>query len=169
MIPWFVWIVPAIFVLLGGAFALVAVSTRRQGRICAQWPVAAGRILQSHEVVRLVEVEDDRHDRGPRHRDEEFFGANLSYTYEVDGREYRSTRIYPGRPVLDGNPKSAAAIIAKYPAGALVSVFYNPANPAQAVLEPLNSIYAKVALLAGAGFGGLGLLAIFLLSQTSMT
>jgi hypothetical protein len=42
---------------------------------------------------------------------------------------------------------------------ASVSVFYNPANPAAAMLEPLNFENAKVALIAAIGFAGCGLLA----------
>ena len=119
MIPWFVFLVPAVFVALGGAFALKGVSLRRQGRASAKWPVASGRILGARGEVQLVENRDDR-----RHRDDEFFGATVSYAYQVGGRNYRSTRLYAGRPVLTGSLKAAQAIIAKYPPGASVSVFY---------------------------------------------
>ena len=92
----------------------------------------------------------------------------MCYAYQVGGRDYRSTRLYAGRPVLSGSPKIAEAIIAKYPPGASVSVFYNPANPAEAMLEPLNFENAKVALIAAIGFGGCGLLALLLMSQMSV-
>jgi hypothetical protein len=48
-------------------------------------------------------------------------------------------------------------------------VFYNPANPAEAMLEPLNFENAKVALIAAIGFAGCGLLALLLMSQMSVT
>ena len=86
----------------------------------------------------------------------------VKYAYQVGGRDYRSTRLYVGRPVFTGSPKTAQDIIAKYPPGAQVSVFY---NPAEAMLEPLNFANAKVALIAAIDFGGFGLLAVLLLLQ----
>ena len=160
MMPWFVLLIPAAFVAFGGVFALKAMSLRRQGRGCARWPIAPGRILEARQEVQLVENRNDRH-----HRDDPFFGATVSYAYQVSGRDYRSTRLYAGRPVLRGSPKIAQAIVAKYPPGAPVSVFYNPANPAEAMLEPLNFANAKLAVILAIGFGGSGLLAMLLLLQ----
>jgi hypothetical protein len=163
MMPWFVVLIPAAFAVLGFVFALKSISLTRQGRVCAQWPVALGRILEVRGEVRLVEDNNDR-----RHRDDAFFGADVKYAYQVAGRDYRSTRLYVGRPVLTGSPKIAQDIIAKYRPGTKVSVFYNPANPAEAMLEPLNFANAKVALIAAIGFGGLGLLALLLMLQVSI-
>jgi Protein of unknown function (DUF3592) len=67
-----------------------------------------------------------------------------------------------GRPVLSG-ARLAAATVAKYPSNAPVPVFYNPANPAEAMLEPANLINARMALLGAASFGGIGALGIFVL------
>jgi hypothetical protein len=169
MIPWFVWLMPAAFVVLGGVFALEAVALRRQGRASARWPVAQGRILGAHRDVALIENNDDRRDGKRREQYDTFYGATVCYAYQVGGRDYRSTRLYAGRPVLSGSQKIAEAIIAKYPPQAPVSVFYNPANPAEAMLEPLNFENAKVALIAAIGFGGCGLLALLLMSQISVT
>jgi hypothetical protein len=164
MIPWFAFLIPAMFVVFGGVFALKSASLRRQGRICAQWPVISGKVLESHAEVKAVENPNDR-----RHRDDVFFGATVSYAYRVSDRDYRSTRLYEGRPVFGGSPKAAQDILAKYPAGASVSVFYNPANPAEAMLEPLNFANARLALILGIGFGGFGLLAILFLRQLSVS
>ena len=168
MIPWFVWLVPAVFVALGGVFAVQVVRLRRQARACARWPVAPGKILAAHRDVQLLENDDDRRGGARGKPYDTFFGATVSYAYRVGGRDYRSTRLYVGRPVLSGSPKAAEAIIAKYPPGATVSVFYNPANPAEAMLEPLNFASANLALIAAIGFAGPGLLVFFLLSQASV-
>jgi hypothetical protein len=162
MIPWFVLLIPAVFAVIGAVFALKGVSLLRQGRVCAQWPVASGKILEAHTAVKLVENSDDR-----RHGDDAFFGANVKYAYQVGGRDYRSTRLYVGRPVLGGS-KMAQDILARYPTGASVSVFYNPANPAEAMLEPLNFINAKLAFFVAIGFGGFGLLAMLLMRQAAV-
>jgi hypothetical protein len=168
MIPWFVWLVPAAFVALGGAFAVQVVRLRRQARACARWPVAAGKILATHRDIQLIERNEDRRGNSRSEPYDTFFGATVSYAYQVSGRDYRSTRLYVGRPVLSGSAKRAEAIIAKYLPGACVSVFYNPANPAEAMLEPLNFANANLALMVAIGFAGPGLLVLFLMSQMSV-
>ena len=47
-------------------------------------------------------------------------------------------------------------------------VFYNPASPAEAMLEPLNFANAKLALILAIGFAGFGALAMLLLLQMSV-
>ena len=54
------------------------------------------------------------------------------YSYTVGGAEFRCQRV---RAADDGND-SAAATVARYPAGASVVVYYDPENPADALLEP---------------------------------
>ena len=56
----------------------------------------------------------------------------VQYSYQVSGQRYQSTKLAPG-PEVAGT--GAGKVIARYPAGAQVMVFYNPQNPAEAVLE----------------------------------
>jgi hypothetical protein len=56
----------------------------------------------------------------------------VQYSYQVSGQPYRSTKPAPG-PEVGGT--GAGKVVARYPAGAQVMVFYNPQNPAEAVLE----------------------------------
>jgi hypothetical protein len=156
--------IPAAFVVLGIVFAVLSLRARRQAFACAGWPTTPGQILSARINT---EIEDnltasDEGDSGNRHRPPEdvMSGATIRYTYRVGGRDYQSTRLCVGRPVLSGNPRDAEAIVAKYPANAQVSIHYNPSNPAEAMLEPLNLISAYVLLLGALGFGGMGLVAL---------
>ena len=56
----------------------------------------------------------------------------VHYSYEVGGQSYQSTKLAPG-PEVGGT--GARKVVAKYPAGVQVMVFYNPQNPSEAVVE----------------------------------
>jgi Protein of unknown function (DUF3592) len=56
----------------------------------------------------------------------------VDYSYQVGGQNYQSRKYAPG-PEMGGT--GAGKVVARYPAGAQVMVFYNPQNPSDAVLE----------------------------------
>lgn len=56
----------------------------------------------------------------------------VQYSYQVSGQGYQAAKLAPG-PEVGGT--GAGKIVARYPAGAQVMVFYNPQNPSDAVLE----------------------------------
>lgn len=163
-VPWFVFLVPGLAVALGLAFAVEAVRVFRTARACAGWPTVMGRILAARVETVLIDDSDTDTDSDHRHRREptEVSGAIIRYAYRVAGHDYQSTRLYAGRPVLSGGG-AAAATVAKYPPNASVAVYYDPGNPAVAMLEPLNLINAKVASIGAAAFAGIGLLIILAL------
>jgi hypothetical protein len=58
------------------------------------------------------------------------------YTYAVNGQTYQSQRIKAGEQFLNVRVMGQAqATVARYPIGASVTVYYNPANPAESALE----------------------------------
>lgn len=54
------------------------------------------------------------------------------YAYQVDGRTFQGEM---ARPKANGATHSASATVARYPAGSPVTVYYDPANPANSALE----------------------------------
>jgi hypothetical protein len=62
------------------------------------------------------------------------YEPQVSYSYEVAGTTYHGVRISFADPV-DANKKRVADLVARYPAGAVVQVAYDPANPNESVLE----------------------------------
>jgi Protein of unknown function (DUF3592) len=74
----------------------------------------------------------------------------VEYEYNVGNRTHRCHRITIGEKTADFELEE---ILARYPVGASVTVFYNPANPQQAVLE--RDLPAKMM------FWGLGCLMLF--------
>ncbi|MGE3329181.1 MAG: DUF3592 domain-containing protein [Acidimicrobiia bacterium] len=61
---------------------------------------------------------------------------NVVYAYSVDGHVYQGTRVkLAGQVRAAGSGNGAVATAERYPAGAAVTVYYDPANPWDATLE----------------------------------
>jgi hypothetical protein len=58
----------------------------------------------------------------------------VTYTYEVAGKAYKGETILPGW-IKSSGQKYAQKIVARYPKGEEVTVFYNPKDLSQACLE----------------------------------
>ena len=161
-------VLPVAAIALGVVFAVKSFILRRQAAASAKWPTVMGEIIGSGIDTAIVDnstaVEDEESaDRRRLADDDTVSTASVRYAYRVGDKDYQSTRLYIGRPVFYGLSSVAAATAAKYPPHARVQVYYNPDNPAQAVLEPLNFANATLALGAAAGFGSCGLLALLAL------
>ncbi len=52
------------------------------------------------------------------------------YTYQVNGEAFRGHRVRMQR-----RPGAASSVVARYPAGSSVVVYYDPSNPANSALE----------------------------------
>ena len=116
----------ALFIL--GGLVLLVVRRRRSAlsRASRSWPTVSGTVLAS-EVRRYGVTES----AGRR-----YYPA-VTYRYEVDGRTYSGKRMYFDEV---GSTESWAAELArKYPVGSTVPVYYDPASPERALLEPRRS------------------------------
>lgn len=113
-----------------GVIVLVAAYKSRQARATRNWPSAPGIVVTSELEVRTIKVFDRNRETGFRFEERNF--ANIVYQYEVAGQTHSSSRVAIG---ADRGNSGVAETIARYPAGRRVSVYYNPDNPADAVLE----------------------------------
>lgn len=98
----------------------------QQQQASRNWPSVPGEI-QSAQVVES----DDGSNNGEGSRR---FTVELVYSYSVAGVALRGTRI---RIVAAGHRDAAAAQaeLLRYPVGARVEVFYDPADPHSSVLQ----------------------------------
>ncbi|MGH9849160.1 MAG: DUF3592 domain-containing protein, partial [Blastocatellia bacterium] len=78
----------------------------------------------------------------------------VRYRYEVDGRTYSGKRLYFDE--VASTERWAARLARKYPVGATVPVYFDPANPERALLEPRLSGSFNYGCL-GCSFIALGL------------
>jgi hypothetical protein len=126
-LPWFVYLMllAPLGLLLGAA-----VYKSLQVRAAKEWPSAAGKVVVSQAEVRETRVIDSDREGGYRTEQRNF--ARIIYEYSVAGKTLRNDRVSIGEDL--GNFQ-VAETIAKYPVGAVVSVFYNPLHPKEAVLE----------------------------------
>lgn len=103
-----------------------------------QWVKVAGTVLES----RLVETRQVR-STNPAYR------AQVVYRYQADGREQRGMRVnFAGSSTVD-RAGVEEDLRTRYAPGTVVTVFVDPADGAQSVLEP--GVPPKAAVFVGLG------------------
>ena len=137
--------------------AAVLVWIQIQDRRVRSWRQATGRIVSSKPVARTIRTKRHRTSGTAGHTDfitdetiETRNFAELAYEFAVDGKSYRGSRVdlSPDR----GNVE-VTETLKRYPQGAIVTVFYDPNDPAQCILERddpanLRAAWHGVAVLA---------------------
>ncbi|MET4261330.1 hypothetical protein ABIC09_006297 [Bradyrhizobium sp. S3.12.5] len=124
---------PLVYAMLLAPLALIliaAIVKTWQAREARSWPQVSGKVVTSVAEVREVRVSDDEREDGYRMESRNF--ANVTYEYSVSGRKLSCNRVSIGEDL--GNFQVTEKL-AKYPAGSIVTVYYNPRHPDQAVLE----------------------------------
>jgi len=107
-----------------------AVYKSLQVRAAAEWPSTPGRVVTSNSQVRNVRILDDQREDDYRLEPRNF--ANIVYEYIARGQKLSNNRVSIGE---DRGNFEVAETIARYPVGTVVTVFYNPLHPQEAVLE----------------------------------
>jgi hypothetical protein len=122
--------------------------SRQKVKASQAWPSAPGRVLASG-----VEVSSGS-EGGNVYR------AQVTYSYQAGGRDFQNNRRVFGDSVSSNDRGAAERTAARFVAGSSVPVFYNPANPQDAVLERKSGVaglmfgLAAVFLLLGCGLAG---------------
>ena len=85
------------------------------------WLATEGRVLTSD-----LEVDSDGH-----------FDALVVYSYDINGPyQGHNVHVVSDTPFFGNGQDVAQSLVQRYPVGSFVTVYYNPANPCDAVLEP---------------------------------
>ncbi len=132
-------LIPMIFVIIGLVLLFIYFRNLVKVRASQAWPTAQGTVLQSW-VRKSRSTDSDGGDSYSYH-------PEVHYQYQIMGREYQGNNIAFGPQV--GGHSRAEKTIEKYPTGANVTVYYQPDNPDNAILE--RSI-SKVLLIMGLVF-----------------
>jgi hypothetical protein len=114
--------------LLGLALIIWMIGIQRSHQGTANWPKVKGRITYAR--VAVLERETPK-------GIERTFTPVLRYRYAVAGAEYEASKrnFLPLEQATYTDRRGAEVVVDRYAAGSVVDVFYNPANPQQAVLE----------------------------------
>lgn len=139
--------IAALFIVIGLLAAVVGLINNRQLRETAEWPQVEGTVT----TAEIVEVER-------RGRSITFIDSpRITYSYWVDGDLYFNDVVVLGRLPDKADSDSGQRILATYPEGTPVRVFYNPDDPQDSFLEqePRNWPMRSAAILIGLGLGTL--------------
>lgn len=137
----------AFFWRFGTGFALLAVALfllrffRHSVRRAAEsrhWPIVEGSVIETSLKV----IQDSQQQR---------FRPLVEYAYRVGTTDYRCSRIQWGGLVDLPSRSAAAKVVGHYQTGKPIKVYYNPRQPAVAVLQPGHA----------AGIGNIGIVAPF--------
>jgi hypothetical protein len=104
------------------------------------WPTILGRVTCSQ-----VEVSESSDEDGTSYT----YTPHIEYAYILNGQTYTSNQVAFGGVTGTGNTKKSQLVVNQYPLNAVVKVFFNPANPNEAVLEQVTGSGAKGALIGG--------------------
>lgn len=113
--------------LVGGYFLTYRVGKPIRDKAAAStaWPTTDGRITASR--VERVKQGGDR---------KASFTADITYEYALDGRTLEGDRVWFGDDYSASDASAFRAAVDRYPVGKAVKVHYDPAEPAESVLEP---------------------------------
>jgi hypothetical protein len=109
-------------IVVGSIFIQQARSWRCRAESAALWPETQGQVRE----CRIIEIP-------LRNRKE--YRTTATYEYAVNGTQYRSQRRFFGEEATGGSRSQAEQLHLKYRVGSQVTVYYNPDNPKEAVLE----------------------------------
>lgn len=126
-LPLLVYAFPFAFIAL---LVVAAVYKYLQVRAAADWPSTQGKVVISTSERRKVKTFDDDREDGRGEEERNF--ARIVYEYTVSGQRLQNNRVSIGEDL--GNFEIAKTM-ARYPVGSIVTVYYNPRRPREAVLE----------------------------------
>jgi uncharacterized protein DUF3592 len=128
------------------------------------WPRVTGWVVRSG--VRSATVRVRSSISASRYRTALRYAPQVIYQYEVEGRRYEGERLHMGDTAMHSGEAVAERSAARYPVGSQVTVYYDPANPADATLDPRTGWGTRVLGLVALGVLGIALVvaAVFIAS-----
>ena len=149
-----------VFLVIGIVLIVISVKDKKKAEASGAWPSTTGTVVESTIKEHSSYDTDD-------HTQRTTFSPYVKYTYTVMGTAYESHKMSFGA-ARSGSYKFAQELITAYPAGSSVPVYYDPNNPADAVLMR-KSGSSKVMLILGIVFvvislciGGIGVIGLVL-------
>lgn len=117
--------------IIGIGLSLIGVFAVDRSLSARNWKTTAGVIIES----RVIDGFDSDSSK-----------PYIAYRYEADGKSYTSSKI---AFMFFTGDSFAEKAVAAYPQNKIVTVYYDPTDPAKAILEPRLSIVAVLTLIAG--------------------
>ena len=132
-----------IFVVVGLGIAGFGARSVVHARASSAWPHVSGKITHS-------EIDRSSNSDGTSYK------PRVHYTYSVNGEPFTGERICFGLANMSAGYRFAQAYTKRYQVGSSVDVYYDPVQPASAVLEPGLSKRAFIPMSFGLAFAFMG-------------
>jgi hypothetical protein len=131
-----------LLLFLGVGIWLIVRSIRERNKVDESqgWPTTLGQVIHNSVAESFAASDGSVASYHPE----------ITYSYKVHGQDYESSRIMIGA-VPSGSQKSARDVTVRFPPGASVTVYYNPADPKESILER-KSKSASASLVIGIVF-----------------
>lgn len=147
-------ILGAVFLAAGIGLSIWGHGMLAEAKASADWPTVQGKVTSSG-----VSVRKSTSGSGSKKRTSTVYEPSVIYDYTVNGKSYTSHRITAG-DFSSSSSKRAHRIVNKYPAGSTATVYYNPDEPYQSVLEPGATFFSYVPFGSGILFAVVGALVL---------
>lgn len=128
--------------ILGAWLTLSAAVTLVRGLLSRSWPMVTG-VVRTSRVLKKLNSEGDEVSR-----------SELEYSYSVNGKTYRGTRVRFGALGMFAWSANAARALQR---GDEVSVFHSPSRPSVSALQRGVSPFVMLPLAVGIGLLWAGL------------
>jgi hypothetical protein len=149
-VPLFAFALP-IVALLGGVLCVAAyIRTRRLANASLRWPTAAGTVTHCDIVEEIIEDKRDDDDKSAVRRVHHRYQVDLRYAYKIGKRDFVGTETNCNGATIYGLREVAEKAAAPYRTGQNVTVYYDPEQPGNAVLEPASRKGAIAPLIGAA-------------------
>jgi len=146
---YFIIIVCLIFFGIG--ISMLINLTQHYGKLkqSKNWLSTNGKIISS-DLDAHISTDDDGYQTTT-------YLAKVNFTYEVSGRTYKSDRVNFDYGMRTSNVRKPQSVVEQYPSGSDVTVYYDPEDPQQSVLEKrVNGAFTTI--MVSAVFIGIGVI-----------
>lgn len=116
-----------IFFVIGIVIIVISIRARKKAEASQNWPSAQGQIIAT-EIKKDVSEDAEGYTTTT-------YKPVITYSYNVMGQTYQSDKIAFGMTTSYGRMAKAQEVLDQYPLDSPVNVYYDPDNPAEAVLE----------------------------------
>jgi protein-S-isoprenylcysteine O-methyltransferase Ste14 len=131
--PALILVVGLPMLVVAGVVAAQAWRGQLRANVARDWPQTTGQVVWSG--IYETKVREYRRVGVSRTRWATRYGPRVVYTYTIDGVRHQAERLQMGWALVFSEASGAEQTAARYPAGSQVTVYYNPANPAEATLD----------------------------------
>jgi Protein of unknown function (DUF3592) len=161
-VPLFAFALPGVAILIAVFSVISFVRTRRLASASARWPTVPGTITAS--TVIEEEIEEKSNNDKSIIRKIRRYQVDLRYAYQVNKRDFVGTAGNWGWTGIYGLRELAEKAAGQYRQGQPVTVYYDPEQPRNAVLDPESRQGSMAPLIFGAisAVAGATVLAFFI-------